>query len=55
MPRETREARLGDPWKTRVHDLSDKNEETQSTIQVGVWVAISRALSVEVFTCQKQP
>jgi len=31
-PMETEEALLGEPWKTWVHVLSDKKEETQSTI-----------------------
>jgi len=30
VPTETREERLGDPWKSRVHVLSDRKEETQS-------------------------
>jgi len=32
VPTETGERRFGEPWKTRVHDLSDRKEETQSTI-----------------------
>ena len=29
---ETGEERLGDPWNTKVHVLSDRKEETQSTM-----------------------
>ena len=32
VPTETGAGRSGEPWKTRVQDLSDRKEETQSTI-----------------------
>jgi len=32
VPTQTREKRLGEPWKTRVQVLSDRQEDTQSTI-----------------------
>jgi len=32
VPTETGAGRLGKPWKPRVHDLSDRKDETQSTI-----------------------
>ena len=44
---------MAEPWKTRVQDLSDRNEETQSTIETGMWVARSLALSVEALTFSK--
>jgi len=32
VPTETREEMLGDPWNTRVQVLSERKEDTQSTI-----------------------
>ena len=32
VPTETGEGRLGEPWNIRVQVLSDKKEETQSTM-----------------------
>jgi len=32
VPTENGEGRLGEPWKTRVRVLSDRKENTQSTI-----------------------
>ena len=32
VPTETRVYLFGEPWKTRVHVLSDRKEETQSTM-----------------------
>ena len=32
VPTETRKRMLGEPWKSRVQVLSDKKEETQSTM-----------------------
>jgi len=32
LPTETGERMLGDPWKTRVQVLSDRKEDTQSTM-----------------------
>ena len=36
VPTETGEGRLGEPWNTRVHVLSDRKEETQSTMYEGM-------------------
>jgi len=35
VPTETEEERLGEPWNTRVQVLSDRKEDTQSTISEG--------------------
>ena len=32
MPTDTVAGVLGDPWKTRVEDLSERKEESQSTM-----------------------
>ena len=32
VPTETAAEELGDPWKTRVQDLPERKEETQSTM-----------------------
>jgi len=44
---------LGEPWKTRVHVLSERKEDTQSTIYEGRWEAQSLALRVEALTLSK--
>ena len=53
VPTETGEQMLGDPWKSRVQVLSDKKEETQSTIKGGIRAARSLALRVEALTLSK--
>jgi len=53
VPTETGEERLGDPWRTRVHVLSERKEDTQSTMYEGTWVARSLARRVEVLTLSK--
>jgi len=53
VPTETGEERLGEPWKTRVQVLSDREEDTQSTIYEGTWEARSLARRVEASTLSK--
>jgi len=44
---------LGEPWKTRVQVLSERKEDTQSTMYDGMWEAKSLALRVEALTLSK--
>ena len=44
---------LGEPWNTRVQVLSDKKEETQSTMYDGTSEARSLPLRVEASTLSK--
>jgi len=53
VPTETGEERLGEPWKTRVQVLSDRKEDTQSTIYKGTWEARSLGQRVEALTLSK--
>jgi len=53
VPTETGDERLGEPWKTKVLLLSDRREETQSTIEEGTWEARSLPLRVEALTLSK--
>jgi len=53
VPTETGEERLGDPWNSRVQVLSDRKEETQSTMSEGTWKAKSHPLRVEALTLSK--
>ena len=50
VPTETWEERLGEPWNIRVQVLSDRKEDTQSTIQEGTLEARSPTLRVEALT-----
>ena len=50
VPTERRERMLGESWKTKVQVLSDRKEETQSTMQEGTWEASSIALRVGAST-----
>jgi len=45
--------RLRGPWKNRVQDLSDRKDETQSTMNESVCLAKRAALRVEVLTLSK--
>jgi len=42
-----------EPWKTRVHILSERKEDTQSTIYKGMWEDKNLALRVEALTLSK--
>ena len=53
VPTETGEERLGEPWKTRVHVLAERKEETQWTMYEGTWEARSLARRVEGLTLSK--
>jgi len=53
VPTETGEGRLGEPWKTRMQVLSDRKEDTQSTMYEGTWEARSLALTVAGLTLSK--
>jgi len=53
VPTGTGEERLGEPGNTRVHVLSDRKEDTQSTTWEGMWEARSLALRVEALTLSK--
>jgi len=53
VPTETGEERLGDPWNIRVQVLSDRKEETKSTMLEGTWEVRSLALRVEALTLSK--
>jgi len=44
---------LGEPWNTRVQVLSERKEDTQSTMYEGTWEAKSLALRVEALTLSK--
>ena len=44
---------MGEPWKTRVQVLSERKEDTQSTMYDGIWEAKSLALRVEALTLSK--
>jgi len=44
---------LGEPWKTRVQVLSERKEDTPSTIYEGTWEAKSLALRVEALALSK--
>ena len=44
---------MGEPWKTRVQVLTERKEDTQSTIYEGTWQAESLALRVEALTLSK--
>jgi len=44
---------LGEPWKTRVQVLSERKEDTQSTMYEGTLEASSLALRVEALTLSK--
>jgi len=50
---ETSEERLGEPWKTSLHVLSERKEDTQSTMYEGTWEARSLARRVEALTLSK--
>ena len=43
----------GAPWKTRVHERSERKEVTQSTMYEGMLFVRQRALSLEAFTLWK--
>jgi len=53
VPTETGEERLGEPWKTRVQVLSERKEDTQSTMYEGTWEASSLARRVEALPLSK--
>jgi len=53
VPTETGEDRLGEPWKTRVQVLSERKEDTQSTMYAGTWAASNLARRVEALTLSK--
>jgi len=53
VPTETWDERLEDPWNSRVQVLSDRKEETQSTMEEGTWEAKSLSLRVEVLTLSR--
>jgi len=53
VPTDTGEEMLGEPWQTRVQVLSERQEDTQSTMYAGMWEANSLALSVEALTLSK--
>jgi len=53
VPTETGEWMLGEPWKTRVHVLSNKKEETQSIMKESICEARSLALRVEASAFSK--
>jgi len=53
VPTDTGEEMLGDPWKTRVQVLSERKEDTQSTMYEGTPEAKSLALRVEALTLSK--
>ena len=53
VPTETGARWLGESWKTRVQDLSDINEGTQSTMEEGVCLARKGALRVEALSLSK--
>jgi len=53
VPTETGDRRLGEPWKSRVDDLSHRKDKTQSTILVGVFLARRAALRVVALTLSK--
>ena len=44
---------MREPWKTRVQVLSERKEDTQSTIYEGTWEVKSLALRVEALTLSK--
>ena len=44
---------LGAPWKTRVHFLPVRKDETQSTIYGGMFLERRRERSFEVLTLSK--
>jgi len=53
VPTDTGEEILGEPWNTRVQVLSDRKEDTQSTMYEGTLEARSLALRMEVLTLSK--
>ena len=53
MPTETGEEMFGEPWKTKVQVLSERKEDTQSTMYEGTWEARSLARRVEALTLSK--
>jgi len=53
VPTETGEEMFGEPWNTRVHVLSKRKEDTQSTIYEGTREANNLALRVEALTLSK--
>ena len=53
MPNETGAVSLGKPWKTSLQDLSDKEEETQSTIYVGLCWARKEVLMIAALISRK--
>jgi len=53
VPTETGEEMFGEPWKTRVHVLSERKEDTQSTMYEGTWEVRSLARMVEALTLSK--
>jgi len=53
VPTETGEDMLGQPWNTRVQVLSERKEDTQSTMLEGTREAKSLALRVEALTLSK--
>jgi len=44
---------LGEPWNNRVQALSARQEEAQSIIEEGVFLAMSEALRVVASTLEK--
>ena len=54
VPTETGAGVLGAPWKTRVHFLPLRKEETQSTMYEGMFLESRRDRSLVALTLSKQ-